>query len=385
MSWNTVRTIVRRFLMGGGALLLLVSLLAGYAQVTIISDSGFANRATATLDYQGVRSALSQLIVSRLLTQSSARAQTAQPLVEQATGTVLGSTAFRNLFHGVLLHTHRAVLSERNNEIALNLSRAGAVVTAVLARADPKLASTLGPASARLRQVSQSNALLPVIRALNKVRVIEILAPVASVLCFLLAIALAGDRRRELRNVGIAIAVPCAAVWVLLVLGEWISPWFAGGLLSDALPGIVEALLGDLRRWCLILAVAGISLVAIANASGRPLDLPALGDRVRSWFTAPDGGSARFAVLGTSVAVLGVLIVLEPLAAFRFLLLVVGGMAVYWGVYEVLRLVAAPSTARASPQPTMPRDGAVGASRWSAVAVVAFVVALLWVRNIWNV
>ena len=43
MSWNTVRTIVRRFLMGGGALLLLVSLLAGYAQVTIISDSGFAN------------------------------------------------------------------------------------------------------------------------------------------------------------------------------------------------------------------------------------------------------------------------------------------------------------------------------------------------------
>jgi hypothetical protein len=379
---KAVRTISRRVLLGLGIVFLLISLLAGYAQAVVVSDSGFANTAAATLDHQDVRTSLSKLIVTKLIANAPPRLQSAEPFLDQAVGTVIGSEAFQNLFRRALQRTHTAILSEHNNQIVLNLSANAAVVLAVLSRLDPQLATKLQPAIARLKNISQSNALLPIIRWLHTAHVITLLAPLASLLCFLLAIALATNRRRELRNVGIAIAVPAALVWLLLVLVEFVGPWFVSGLFGDAFPGLVDAFLGNLRRWALVLAIAGIILGAIASVSARPLDLPALGARLRGWVTTESHG--RFAVLGIGGAVVGLLLVFEPLAVFRLALLVAGAVAVYLGVYELIRLMT-PLAARFSTSSGTLREGAVGAARWSAVGLVTVVVALFWLRNIWTV
>jgi hypothetical protein len=379
---STVRTISRRVLLGAGIVFLLISLFAGYAQVAVISNSSFADHAAATLDHQDVRSALSQLIVTKLFASAPPRFQSAEPFVEQATGAVLGSTFFKNLFRRSLQRTHTVILSESNNRIVLNLSGQAAVILGVLSRLDPQLASKLQPAVNRLKDVSQSDALLPLIRAVNGARIIEILAPIAGVLCFLLAIALAVNRRHELQNVGIAIAASAAVVWLLLVLVQFTGPWFLSGLFAQAFPGLADVYLSDLRRWCLVLTTAGLALVAIAHASGRPLDLRALGHRLRAWVTGESPG--KFAVLGIAAAAIGLILVFEPLAIFRLLLLVAGALAVYFGVYEALRLIG-PSSARVSAQTGTIAEGAVGAGRWGAVAVVAVAVTILWVRNIWTV
>jgi hypothetical protein len=379
---HALRTISRRVLLGAGIVFLLISLIAGYAQAVIISSPGFADHGAATLDHPEVRSALSTLIVSRLLANAPPRLQNAEPFLQQATGTVLASDRFQNLFRRTLQRTHQAILSENNNQIVLDLSGSAATVLGVLSRLDPQLASRLQPAQARLKRVSQSNALLPIIRSLHKVRIIELLAPIAALLCFLLAIALAIDRRLELRNVGIAIAAPAALLWLLLVLVEFAGSWFISGLFGQAFPGLVDALLSDLRRWSLVLAIAGIALVAIADASGRPMDLPALATRFRSWISTEKSG--RFALLGLAGAALGLLLVFEPLSVFRLALLVVGAAAVYWGLYALLQLMT-PLATRVSAHSGTIRQGAIGAGRWSAVGLVAIAVALLWIRNIWTV
>jgi hypothetical protein len=377
-----LRTISRRILLGLGIIFMVIGLVAGYAQAVVISSDGFADTGVGVLDHQEVRSALSTLIVNKLIANAPPRLQIAEPFLQQATETVLGSNQFQNLFRATLLRTHQAILSEHSNRIVLNLSQEAATVLAVLSRIDPQLASKLQPAQQRLSNIGQSNALLPIIRALHKVRVIELLAPIASILCFLLAIALAIDRRRELRNVGIAIAIPAALIWLLLVLLEFWGPLFVSGLFGQAFPGLVDALLGNLRRWSLILAIAGIALVAIANASGRPITLTQLWARLRGWVSGE--GRGRYAILGIAGALIGVLLVFEPLSVFRFALLAAGAAAVYWGMYELLQLMT-PVAARVSARSGTIREGAVGAQRWSAVAVIAVALALLWVRNIWTV
>jgi hypothetical protein len=377
-----LRTITRRVLLGLGIVFLLIGLLAGYAQVVVISSTGFANTAVSTLDHQDVRSSLSTLIVNKLMANAPPRLQRAQPFLEQAVGTVIGSEEFKNLLRATAQRTHKLILSEHSNQVVINLSQQAAVVLGVLSRVNPQLAAKLKPAQQRLSNVGQNNPLVPVIRALDKVRIIEILAPIASVLCFLLAILLAIDRRHELHNVGIAIAVPAAIVWLLLVLLEVVGPSFVGGLLGQAFPGLVESLLGNLRRWSLVLATSGVILVAIAHSSGRPLELRALGERVRGWFTNESTG--KFAILGIGGVAIGLLLIFEPLAVFRLALLVVGALAVYWAVFYLLQLMV-PLQARVSTNAGTISEGAVGAGRWSAVAVVAVAVTLLWVKNIWTI
>lgn len=379
---SKIRTISRRILMGAGVVLLLISLFAGYAQAVVISNSGFADHAVAALDHDDVTSALSQLIVTKLFTNAPPQFQSAEPVVERATGVVLSSNFFKNLFRRTAQRTHQIMLSEHNNQIVLNLSGQAAKILSAISILDPKLASRLQPAVSRLKNVSQSNGLLPVIRALNRVRVIEILAPIAGILCFLAAIALAVNRRHELQNVGIAIAATAATMWLLLVLAQFVGPWFVSGLLAQAFPGLMDALLGDLRRWCLVLTVAGLALVAIAHTSGRPLDLPALGQRLRGWVSSES--TSRYAVLGIVAAVIGFLLVFDPLAIFRLLLLVAGALAVYFGVFEALRLIA-PASAGVGTQTDAPSEGAIGAGRWGAVAVVVVAITILWVRNVWTV
>jgi hypothetical protein len=382
IAMHRLRTISRRILLGLGVVFLIISLLAGYAQATIISSSGFSDKVTSTLDHPEVRSALSTLMVNKLLANAPPRLQAAEPFLQQAINTALASDRFQSVFRQALLKTHSAILSEKTSQIVIDFSKNAAVVLSVLSRIDPELAAKLQPAQQKLSKIGQSNGLIPVIRALDKVRVIEILAPIASVICFLLAIVLAIDRRRELRNVGIAIAIPAAVIWLLLVLLEFAGSWFVSGLFGQAFPGLVDSLLGDLRRWSLILTLAGLALVAIADASGRRIDLPALGARLRTWATSDSPG--RFAVLGITGAALGLLLVFEPTALVRLLVITVGAAAVYWGVYELLQLMV-PLQTRVSGRAVAIQDGAVGAGRWSAVAVVAVAVTLLWVRNIWTV
>src|SRR4051812_8170928 len=169
-----VRTISRRVVLAVGMLLVLVSLLAGYAQAVVISSSGFADHATAALDDPGVQTTLSGVIVSRMLQGAPPRLALAEPLLQNAVGTVISSTAFTKVFRAGLTRTHQALLSERSSTVVLNLSRQASLVLGVLAARDPDLArnARIQSASARLRKISQGNALLPLIHALNRVRAI---------------------------------------------------------------------------------------------------------------------------------------------------------------------------------------------------------------------
>lgn len=377
------RTIGRRVMLGLGTLFLLLALLAGYAQAVVISDSGFADHVTSALDHPEVRSALSVVIVDRLLQRAPPKLRVAEPILQEAVATVIGSELFRSLFRAGLTRTHHALLSERNNKIVLNFSREAAVVLAVLQVRAPKLASNqrLQTASKRLQRVSQSNALLPLIQALHRIRILGILAPLLALVCFALAIALGVDRRRTLRNVGILIAILAFVVWVFLAAGQWLGPYFVSGQLSQALPGIWDALLGDLRRWSLLLILAGLAIVAVAGASSQPPDLEALWLRSRYWLTSPDSRRSRVLILGVAAVVLGALLVFEPTALFRLVLVVAGAVVVYWGVYAALSLLV-PDTNRPSGSSDAVSERTVGAGRWGAVAVIVVALAVLWVRNV---
>src|SRR5437660_1037563 len=113
---HRLRTGTRRVAMGAAIAFLLVGLLAGYAQAVVISSTGFANHASAALANQDVQNALSEAITTRLV-QRAPKLQVVEPVLQQVVGAVVGSTRFQQLFNASIQRTHRALLSEHNNQV----------------------------------------------------------------------------------------------------------------------------------------------------------------------------------------------------------------------------------------------------------------------------
>ncbi|WP_320671616.1 hypothetical protein [Patulibacter defluvii] len=363
------------------ALLLLAGLALGYFQRALADDEQFADRATAALRDDSVRSLTAEAVTDQLILRQQADLIAARPLIESAVDGVVGSRAFTGLFRLAVRDLHRSLLDGSSDTVTLALTDVGTVAGAALERLQPKLARQLeltGRVEVVRRDVGDLSAELA--RAADDAWLATALLLAGALLLAAAALALARDRRRTIVVLGVAVAAAGVLLVVALAIGRTLAVRAVDGPQERAAVGAIwDAFLGDLRGEAWLVAAIGATVAAAAASLLRPTPLGEplrrLGARLRADPRTPAGRAAR----GIALVTAGVLLLVARDAVLSLLVSLGGAYLVYEGVVILLRLVqpAAGPRADADHPPAGPAGPArPGRRRTLAVATLATALVL---------
>jgi hypothetical protein len=369
-----------------GAVLLIAGTISFYAREQIVDREAFANRAVDALDDDGVRQVVGREIVVYLGERGSADLAAARPLLESVVDTLMQTEPFRRVFRAAALEANRVFFVRDKENVLFDLGDAAEIVRFGLRSVSPELArqlpDDLQPELVSLRDREFAGATL---RIADEVRVFGIVLPVLAIALLVGGVAIAPDRRIAVLRAGVAVAVSGAVLLVtLLVLEERTLAGVYGEdeltdeEVRDAVGGLLDAFLADLLSWALLLALLGVAVAASAAALD-PEDVEAPAQRLRRLGQRPRAGWAR-ALRGVAALALGILAVLEPTLALQIAGVVGGAYLVFFGMSELLLLLAGPGQTRAEAQRARSR-AVIGAGVAGTLVVGALVALLLTITS----
>ena len=91
------------------SLAILLALLAGYVRRAAVDSDQFANRATAALEDDSVKSLIAQQVADQIVLKQQSDLIAARPIIESVVSSVVGSRAFTQTFRSAVRDVHRAV------------------------------------------------------------------------------------------------------------------------------------------------------------------------------------------------------------------------------------------------------------------------------------
>ena len=335
------RLIASRALVLLASLAIVLALVAAYARQAAVDSDQFANRATAAVRDDSVRSLIAQKITDEVVLKNEADLIAARPIIESVASEIVGGRAFTSLFRTAVRDLHRALFKRDKNTVTLTISDVGTVLAAALEQLRPALAdklqstkrvqlvtSDIGSVSATLADIAERVQLLALFLLLLS------LALVAG------ALAVAPDPRQAVVELGVHAAV----AGVLLVVAYAVTRSMAiehvnGPDEQGAARAVWDAFLGDLRTSAWILAGSGavVSAAAASLIKPRPFGQPL---RVAAeWLSTEPKHPALRVLRGAIFVAAGVTVLIERDAVLSLLLTALGIYLIYEGVSMVLRLV----------------------------------------------
>ena len=335
------RLIASRALVLLASLAIVLALVAAYARQAAVDSDQFANRATAAVRDDSVRSLIAQKITDEVVLKNEADLIAARPIIESVASEIVGGRAFTSLFRTAVRDLHRALFKRDKNTVTLTISDVGTVLAAALEQLRPALAdklqstkrvqlvtSDIGSVSATLADIAERVQLLALFLLLLS------LALVAG------ALAVAPDPRQAVVELGVHAAV----AGVLLVVAYAVTRSMAiehvnGPDEQGAARAVWDAFLGDLRTSAWILAGSGavVSAAAASLIKPRPFGQPL---RVAAeWLSTEPKQPALRVLRGAIFVAAGVTVLIERDAVLSLLLTAFGIYLIYEGVSMVLRLV----------------------------------------------
>jgi hypothetical protein len=377
--------VAARGLVVAACIVLLLALVAGYVRLTVIDSDQFANRATAALRDDSVKSLIAEKITDEVVLKNQADLLAARPIIESVASEIVGGRAFTTLFRAAVRDVHRAVFDRDRNTVTLTVGDVGIVLAAALQKLRPSLAKQLedsGRVSLVKSDVGSASASLA--RLGKTIRVLALILLVLFIVLAGGAVALSGDRRRTVVELGIGIA----AVAVLLVVAYSILRSVAidhvdGADNRAAAAAVWDAFLSDFRMGAWIVAGCGAVIAAAAASLIRPVDIrEPLREAFERLTTEPRRPALRvLRAIGLIAA--GVFVIVERDAVVALLITVCGVALIYLGVTALLRLIYRPPVpGQERPRPVARRLGwlrrdelvpALAAAAVIAVAIAVFV------------
>jgi uncharacterized membrane protein HdeD (DUF308 family) len=367
-----------------GAVLLFVGVIALYAREEIIDREAFADRAVAALDDDGLRHLVSREIVVNLVDRGSTDLVAARPLLESVVDAVVQTQPFRQVFRRAAVETNKVFFVREKSDALVNLGDAATVVGFAVQSVSPKLArdipNDINPDIFNLDRDQFAGETLAIA---DQLRLFGLLLPISALLLFVAAIALSPDRRVAVLRVGVGVAAAGTLLAIaLLILKARVLAGVVGEdevtdqEVRDAVSGLIDAYLGDLVGWGLLLGLLGVVLAGAAAALD-PGDVEAPTRRLVRLLERP--ASIRGQVLrGVAALLLGIWIVLQPTLALQVAAIAGGAYLVFFGVTELLVLIGRrdrPEAAtEAGRRQALAIAGGVGVAAVAALLVV--VVAL---------
>jgi hypothetical protein len=351
------------------SVVLVLALVAGYAQRAVVDSDQFANRATAALRDDSVRSLIAARITDDVVLAKQADLITARPIIQSAASAVVGSRAFTNLFRVAVRDLHRALFKRDQDTLTLTLADLRTVLAAALAQVAPSVAADVRSAR-RVDLIERDIGALSasLVRIADKVDLLAVLLLVAWIALVGAALWSSPERRRTVVELGIG----AAAGGVLLLVAYGVLRSLAIGQVDGpgqraAAAAVWDAFLKDLRSATLILTVSGVVVAAVAASLIKPVELGEPLRRAGAWLrTEPTGARVRV-LRGVILLALGLLFLVERDAVLRLVLALVGVYLVYEGVTAILRVVYRPP----APEAEGPRRPASERRRRVAVPLVA--------------
>jgi hypothetical protein len=326
---------------------MLLALAAVYAWRAVSDSDQFANRATAALRDERVRTVLAERITDQVVLARKADLQAARPLILSTAAGVVGSRAFTGLFRSAVRDVHAAVYARDQDTFTLTVADVGTVLAAALEQVRPGLANEIERSDRVVllrRDAAQLNGTVATLA-----RSLRILAIVLSLLTAALvaaALMVAPDRRRAVVALGIGGAAAGLLLVVLLNLARSAAIGSVNGAdEQDAVAGIWDAFLGDLRRTGWIFAAAGAVVAAAAASLIRPVDIGEPLRRTAAWAAAEPTRPAMRVLRGTILVAAGVVVIAARAAVVELAITAAGVYLVYVGLTAILRVIYQPRAA----------------------------------------
>jgi hypothetical protein len=338
------RRVAARVLVVLASLAILLALVAAYARQSTVNSDQFANRATAALGDDSVRSLIAQKITDEVVLKNEADLIAARPIIESVASEIVGGRAFRGLFGTAVRDVHRALFKRDKNTVTLTIADVGTVLAAALEQVRPQLAEDL-QSTERVELVREDIGSLSATLAdvAEDVQILAILLIVLSLILVAGALIVAPDKRDTIIELGLG----AAAAGGLLVVAYAIARSAVVNQLEApeeqaAARAVWDAFLGDLRNEGWILAGAGAVMAAAASSLIKPLPF---GEPLRvagAWIAREPASRTGRALRGLGFAAVGVLVLVNRNAVLTLLLNGLGIYLVYEGVSAILRLVYRP-------------------------------------------
>ena len=92
-----------------GVALLVPGLLTLWARAVLFDADGFAERATAALENEDVRTVVADRLTDQIIAQSSAELITVRPLIQAAVSQAVASRPFHSIFRRAIRETHSSI------------------------------------------------------------------------------------------------------------------------------------------------------------------------------------------------------------------------------------------------------------------------------------
>jgi hypothetical protein len=377
------RPLAARVLVVLACVVLVLALVAGYVRLTVINSDQFANRATAALRDDSVKSLIAEKITDEVVLKNEADLIAARPIIESVASEIVGGRAFTSLFRASVRDVHAAVFNRDEDTVTLTVEDVGTVLAAALVKLRPSLAKQLessSPVSLVKRDVGSASASLA--RLGQTIRVLALILLVLSLLLAGGAIVVSLDRRRTVVDLGIGIA----AVGVLLVVAYSILRSVAidqveGAENRSAAGAVWDAFMADFRMGAWIVAGSGAVIAGAAASLIRPVDLREPLTRAYERLATEPSRPALRVLRAVGFIAAGLFVVIERDAVVA-LVVTVGGVAlIYVGMTALLRMIyRPPAPGEERPRPVARRLGWLRRHELVpalvAVAVIAVTIAV---------
>ena len=136
-----MRQITTRALVVLASVCIVLALVAGYVRRAAVDSDQFANRATAALRDDSVRSLIAEKLTDEVVLEHERDLIAARPIIESVASTIVGSRAFTSLFRSAVRDVHRALFDRDRDTVTLTVADVGTVLAAALEQLRPSLAA----------------------------------------------------------------------------------------------------------------------------------------------------------------------------------------------------------------------------------------------------
>src|SRR5919107_1205884 len=329
-----------------GAVLLLAGTVTFYVREEVIDQKAFADRAVAALEDDGVRNLVAREIVVNVVDRGSTDLVAARPLLESVVGAIVQTQPFRQIFRRAAVEANRVFFVRERSDTLVNLGDAATVIGFGVRSVSPKLARELpDDIDPELFTLGRDEFAGQTLSLADKLRLFGWLLPVLALAAFIVSVLLAPDRRLAVLRIGVGVAAAGTLLAVTLLILR--SRVLAGVIgtdeltdedVRDAVSGLLDAYLGDLVGWGLLLALLGV-VTAGAAAALDPGDVEAPARRLIGGMVRRPRTVAGRALRGAAALALGIAVVLSPTLALQAAAIVGGVYLVFFGVTELLALL----------------------------------------------
>ncbi|MGA7758719.1 MAG: hypothetical protein WCA57_12840, partial [Ilumatobacteraceae bacterium] len=353
-----------------GAVLLVLSIPAGYLNRTVLDAPTFASKVDELRQRDDVSDVLGREVSAEIISLNPDLVAI-EPLVEQVAIGVVGSDALSGPVRLAASQFNQALTTENSDQLVLRILDVGAVVTSLIGAVAPDQAPEFSDIGLTLANLGGQGFATDIIGFANYVDTLAWLLPLLTIALFAAAVLVHPDRWTAIRRVGWSAIIAIGVLAVVAVLSGAAVRAIGGDERTDAIVNGVWDLFVAPIWWSLGL-VAGLGALLVMVGSGRAAEWDLVGI-VRHAAETPTTPRWVVAKALASIAA-GVALIVEPAGMVTLLAFVAGIVLVVAGVGALARLGAASRAATATDD-----GGSWGPLAIAAlIGVVALVGAVVW-------